>query len=498
MTVLRQGDGTLLFYDAVPVDDATLEQLRALGRPAVLIVPNQYHSLDAPARAHRLLPRARGNVIETTLAKRAARWRRRSDAVNLYGAPPMRRLLSPLLVVLCACPEPPPVDCTRTLVDSFGNVNGGFAGGIGGGGGTPEAPLGLVGAPLRFTVFAPLSACAPDVLRADATVLDPDNAPVEFTLEGPLVRSAQQNAVSGTFNFTPRKPGLHTLRVAFEPSLGVRSVLVDVASDGLLGATRRVPIASANCTVWPLTDDTVACEAPGGSVSITSVDGGVTRFSGAELVVVDNVLWSIDGASNTLERRVYEDGGVRVSNRIPGFPVVATPALQEVDVALRYRANGLITRVRITPNGEAVGDFAVDRFVGPPLAYFIEADDTLYRSSNTDCFSSSSSCTNFTGLVAIDQRAVWSTLNGFERPFRTPPNPRFSLKRQPVSNGSPAHAFERIPLWLQVTSGDRRFLVSTDDGSVSYSAWPFSQVLNVGQHHVVLTDSPGFVRVVKR
>ena len=54
MTVLKRPDGTLLFYNAVPVDDATLEQLQVLGRPAVLIVPNQYHSLDAPAFAHRL------------------------------------------------------------------------------------------------------------------------------------------------------------------------------------------------------------------------------------------------------------------------------------------------------------------------------------------------------------------------------------------------------------------------------------------------------------
>lgn len=54
MSIVKRPDGTLLFYNAIPVDEATLEQVRALGRPAVLIIPNQFHSLDAAAFAHRL------------------------------------------------------------------------------------------------------------------------------------------------------------------------------------------------------------------------------------------------------------------------------------------------------------------------------------------------------------------------------------------------------------------------------------------------------------
>ncbi len=54
MTVLGRLDGTVLFFNAVPVDELTLEKLRALGKPAALIIPNQYHALDAPAFAHRL------------------------------------------------------------------------------------------------------------------------------------------------------------------------------------------------------------------------------------------------------------------------------------------------------------------------------------------------------------------------------------------------------------------------------------------------------------
>lgn len=47
MSVLKRPDGTLSFFNAVPLPDAGLEQVRALGRPAHLIVPNVLHALDA-------------------------------------------------------------------------------------------------------------------------------------------------------------------------------------------------------------------------------------------------------------------------------------------------------------------------------------------------------------------------------------------------------------------------------------------------------------------
>lgn len=54
MTVMKRLDGSLLFYNAIPVDDATQDQLRALGTPAQLIIPNRFHALDAAAFTHRL------------------------------------------------------------------------------------------------------------------------------------------------------------------------------------------------------------------------------------------------------------------------------------------------------------------------------------------------------------------------------------------------------------------------------------------------------------
>lgn len=47
MHVARLSSGALLFHNAVPVDDATLEQLRGLGKPKVLVIPSPSHMLDA-------------------------------------------------------------------------------------------------------------------------------------------------------------------------------------------------------------------------------------------------------------------------------------------------------------------------------------------------------------------------------------------------------------------------------------------------------------------
>ena len=54
MQVARLGDGRLLFHNGVPLDNATLNQVKALGTPAILVVPNQEHNLDVAAFRERL------------------------------------------------------------------------------------------------------------------------------------------------------------------------------------------------------------------------------------------------------------------------------------------------------------------------------------------------------------------------------------------------------------------------------------------------------------
>jgi len=49
MTLVRLEDGRVVIHSAVALDDASMAEVEAWGRPAVLLVPNGYHRLDAPA-----------------------------------------------------------------------------------------------------------------------------------------------------------------------------------------------------------------------------------------------------------------------------------------------------------------------------------------------------------------------------------------------------------------------------------------------------------------
>lgn len=54
MHVVKRRDGSLLFHNAVPMDDATRRQLEGLGRFGLLVLPTDSHALDGPAFAARL------------------------------------------------------------------------------------------------------------------------------------------------------------------------------------------------------------------------------------------------------------------------------------------------------------------------------------------------------------------------------------------------------------------------------------------------------------
>jgi hypothetical protein len=54
MAIVRRADGGLLFFNAVPVGEEALARIRALGRPAILVIPQQLHMMDAHAFRERL------------------------------------------------------------------------------------------------------------------------------------------------------------------------------------------------------------------------------------------------------------------------------------------------------------------------------------------------------------------------------------------------------------------------------------------------------------
>jgi len=47
MTVARRGDGGLVIHNAMALEDGAMNEIETWGRPAVLVVPNGYHRLDA-------------------------------------------------------------------------------------------------------------------------------------------------------------------------------------------------------------------------------------------------------------------------------------------------------------------------------------------------------------------------------------------------------------------------------------------------------------------
>ena len=49
MAAVRLDDGSLVIHSAVALDPSTQKELEAWGRPRILIVPNPWHRLDAPA-----------------------------------------------------------------------------------------------------------------------------------------------------------------------------------------------------------------------------------------------------------------------------------------------------------------------------------------------------------------------------------------------------------------------------------------------------------------
>jgi hypothetical protein len=47
MSIIRLGDGRLVFHNAIPLDDHALAQVIAWGKPSILIVPMHLHATDA-------------------------------------------------------------------------------------------------------------------------------------------------------------------------------------------------------------------------------------------------------------------------------------------------------------------------------------------------------------------------------------------------------------------------------------------------------------------
>ena len=53
MTLVRLEDGSIVIHSAIALDEASMSEIERWGTPALLLVPNSFHRLDAPAYVSR-------------------------------------------------------------------------------------------------------------------------------------------------------------------------------------------------------------------------------------------------------------------------------------------------------------------------------------------------------------------------------------------------------------------------------------------------------------
>jgi hypothetical protein len=60
MCIIKRRDGSLLFFNAIPLDEATLKEVQAWGKPTYLVMGHHQHAMDAEAFREKLGLKAYG------------------------------------------------------------------------------------------------------------------------------------------------------------------------------------------------------------------------------------------------------------------------------------------------------------------------------------------------------------------------------------------------------------------------------------------------------
>jgi hypothetical protein len=376
------------------------------------------------------------------------------------------------------------------------NAGGGFAQGGGGGGGDclgyPPPTGGAIGCTsvgavvhpyvvfpdARLDVFlqAPTPECRPIALSVSADVTGPDAASVAL-VSTPFASVDQWGAVRTRVSFVPRIAGTYRVHAAFEPALGEATFDAPVTP---VFAENGSVLTASGCldAPWPVTAESLACEIAGGQISIFSSDGGSTVFDGVNLVVVDDVLWSLRdaGTSFMLERRVWTDGGVSLTSQWgPDFSSVRLRAAHTKDVAIRLR----------TPL--AGHDFIRVAFVedGGMDEVYAQDTDALWSFSGGALRGEA-----VDGAVAFAEGSRWAVASS--NPFACEQvsliSETMSMTGTPHPTMAPDTEFERWPVWLDVSGHTMLF---TSSGR--FVDLPLSRVVRVGAKFTLLNSQGGYL-----
>jgi hypothetical protein len=347
-------------------------------------------------------------------------------------------------------------------------------------------------------VFAERSVCEVDKTRlsARAELRGPDNFPVtDVSVSAPQVALAvadsgaprvQVQTVSVEVTFTPSRGGQHLMQVFFEPMLDGRSVLVDVGEPRVDPPSVRVRVPSwAECVdqPWPVSADAVACERSTKRVEVYVSDGGVSSFDGEQLVVAGSVLWSVEAATSELERHVFVDGGLVLTDVFAGFSTRTVRSMHDERSALRARNSGALVLARVESSLVEFGwpSNSVNELL------FIDGERLF---SEVPC--GSERCFGFHG---VEPEMLWTVENlgagvgGVRRPIPVDHRGQdLILQRKVELPQAPERGFERVPLWLPVEGTGLSALVNADRPSLGLTVWNRSHVIRVGKQFVVLKD----------
>jgi hypothetical protein len=72
MSIFKRADGTLLFFNAMPLEESALAEVKAWGKPSILVVPHDQHMIDARAFSEKLALKVYGpKECEAKMRERA-------------------------------------------------------------------------------------------------------------------------------------------------------------------------------------------------------------------------------------------------------------------------------------------------------------------------------------------------------------------------------------------------------------------------------------------
>lgn len=395
-----------------------------------------------------------------------------------------------------ACTEPP---CPRSLISRNGEpiFDGGSAV-------AEYFPFGVEGLAVTGEVFAPLSTCSGDRLRASAEYTDADGVAIPFEITSPQPK--ENGAVSVGVALPAHQVGaVRFLKVTFEPALGERTTKVEFVAVATPRPGVEVPVAGlSTCEqVTAMTANDVACRR-GDQLSISSSDGGVAQFVGKAPVAAGTAVWSVNDLGR-VERRELRDGGLVLTSTYPTttttpvFSATSRPTMHSPEWAIRVDTDEQLNVVN--KSGTALG------YEVCPGCTWLAA---VIADSNRGGFIPGGECVRVMrfaqchdDLVAAEARWRWLAVEGGTivetNLFATQTS---ASSHRPIPFEVPTAEFSIIPPWFSAGAEGYRALgtlrVDGGVGRVEIAAWKFSEIVSVADSFVVLRKSENAVTVVER